>query len=229
MPSPRPRFLPYLIVALVAVAVHLQTVRFPFVFDDEWLVAGNAFLREPWSVLASFAHHFWHGTPFANAYYRPIVTATFALNGRLFGWGPAGFHLVNLLLHAANAMLVLRLLRRYAVPAGAATFGALLFAVHPAAAWPVGSVVARVDLLPALFILLAWGALVDGTGWRTGLCFAAALLSKESAIAFLGVPFMALRSMRGVTTGRVATGAGDDAITQRRASTFSTAAITAAT
>src|SRR5580765_5836347 len=130
MPSSRPRFWPYLIVALVAVAVHLQTLWFPFVFDDEWLVAGNAFLREPWSALTAFAHHFWHGTPFGAGYYRPIVNSSFALNGRLLGWGPAGFHLVNVLLHAVNAMLVLRLLRRYSVGIGAATFGALLFALH---------------------------------------------------------------------------------------------------
>ncbi|HYV84320.1 MAG TPA: tetratricopeptide repeat protein [Patescibacteria group bacterium] len=199
MPSPRPRFWPYLIVALVAVAVHLQTLWFPFVFDDEWLVAGNAFLREPWSALTAFAHHFWHGTPFGAGYYRPIVNSSFALNGRVLGWGPAGFHLVNVLLHAVNAMLVLRLLRRYSVGIGAATFGALLFAVHPAAAWPVGSIVARVDLLPALFILLAWGALAGGESWGTGLFFAAALLCKESAIAFLGVPFLALRTMRNGT------------------------------
>jgi tetratricopeptide (TPR) repeat protein len=237
MASARPRFLPYLIVATVALAVHLQTLRFPFVFDDDWLVAGNAFLREPWSVLAAFAHDFWHGTPFGNGYYRPIVNASFALNGRLFGSGPAGFHLVNVLLHAANAMLVLRLLRRHAVGIGAATFGALLFAVHPAAAWPVGSVVARVDLLPALFVLLAWGALAGGSSWLTGFFFAAALLSKESAIAFLGVPFMALRSMRDATARDApadgsAAGAGATAQAaagaRGRASTFSAAAIAAA-
>jgi protein O-mannosyl-transferase len=225
MPSPRSRFLPYLIVALVAVAIHLQTLRFPFVFDDDWLVAGNAFLREPWSALTAFAHHFWHGTPFGNGYYRPIVNASFALNGRLFGWGPAGFHLINLMLHTANAILVLRLLRRYAVGIGAATCAALLFAVHPATAWPVGSVVARVDLLPALFVLLAWGALLSGTAWLTGLCFAAALLSKESAIAFLGVTFMALRSMRDPAMRDAAT---SDPATRDRASTGSAAALAVA-
>ncbi len=238
MPSPRPRFLPYLFVALVAVAVHLQTLRFPFVFDDDWLVAGNAFLREPWSALAAFAHDFWHGTPFGNGYYRPLVNASLALNGRLFGWGPAGFHLVNVLLHAANAMLVLRLLRRLGVAIGAATCAALLFAVHPATAWPVGSVVARVDLLPALFVLLAWGALAGGRSWLTGLFFAAALLSKESAIAFLGVPFMALRSMRDATAGAAparaattrgaSTGVRLDADARGRAATFSATGIAAA-
>ena len=170
---------------LVAAAVHLQTLGFPFVFDDRYLVVLNAFLREAWSPIEAFAHHFWYGTPSGTAYYRPLVIASLALNGKLLGWGPAGFHLFNLLLHAANSALVFALLLRIAVPQRAALLGALLFAVHPATAWPVASIVARVDLLPAFFVLLAWLGLAAGSP---------ALLCKESAIAFLGVPFLALRA-----------------------------------
>ncbi|HYV19907.1 MAG TPA: tetratricopeptide repeat protein [Verrucomicrobiae bacterium] len=192
--SQPPRGLSYAIVVLVAAAVHLQTLGFPFVFDDRYLVVLNAFLREAWSPIDAFAHHFWYGTPSGTAYYRPLVIASLALNGKLLGWGPVGFHLFNLLLHAANSALVLAVLLRIAVPKRAAVFGALLFAVHPATAWPVASIVARVDLLPAFFVLLAWLALVSGSPVATGLAFLGALLCKESAIAFLGVPFLALRA-----------------------------------
>lgn len=199
---PPPRPVPYLLVALVAAAVHIRTVAFPFVFDDQWLVAGNMFLREGASVLAAFAHHFWHGTPFATGYYRPVVVASLAINGMTLGWGPAGFHMVNVLLHAVNATLVLFLLRRLGLGASAATLAALFFAVHPAATWPVASVVARVDLLPLLFLLLAAIALAGGHALATGACFLLALLCKESAVAFLGVPFLALRDRCGAPTRR---------------------------
>ncbi|HET8948582.1 MAG TPA: hypothetical protein VFQ07_16495 [Candidatus Polarisedimenticolia bacterium] len=192
--SQTPRGISYAIVVLVAAAVHLQTLGFPFVFDDRYLVVLNAFLREAWSPIDAFAHHFWYGTPSGTAYYRPLVIASLALNGKLLGWGPVGFHLFNLLLHAANSALVLALLARIGVPQRAAAFGALLFAVHPATAWPVASIVARVDLLPAFFVLLAWLALASGSPVATGLSFLGALLCKESAIAFLGVPFLALRA-----------------------------------
>jgi tetratricopeptide (TPR) repeat protein len=192
--SQAPRGIAYAIVVLVAAAVHLQTIGFPFVFDDRYLVVLNAFLREAWSPLDAFAHHFWYGTPSGTAYYRPLVIASLALNGKLLGWGPVGFHLFNMLLHAVNSALVLALLRRIAVPQRAALFGALLFAVHPATAWPVASIVARVDLLPALFVLLAWLGLAAGSPLGTGLAFLGALLCKESAIAFVGVPFLALRA-----------------------------------
>src|SRR3989338_4424026 len=158
----RSTWIPGTAVALLAAALHIRTLGFEFVFDDLHLIVNNAFLREPWSPLTAFAHHFWHGTPFGAAYYRPIVTSSLALNGLLLGWGPAGFHLVNVLLHAAKAALLLALVRRLGAPVWAATRGAAPLAVHPAPARPVGSIVARVDLLPAFFVLLAWLALGGG-------------------------------------------------------------------
>jgi len=219
----QPRYVPYLIVAVVAAAVHLQTLGFPFVFDDQWLVVRNEFLREGWSVVTAFAHHFWHGTPSETGYYRPVVVASLAINGRMLGWGPAGFHLVNVLLHALNATLVLRLLRRLGIGALAASLAALFFAVHPVAAWPVGSVAARVDLLPLAFLLLAAIALTGGRAIVVGAWFLMALLCKESAVAFLGVPFLALRQpCRG---DRVAAGGG--ATTRRTALACAAAALAA--
>jgi tetratricopeptide (TPR) repeat protein len=184
----------YVLVVLVAVAIPAQTVLFPLLFDDQYLIVENSFLHEPWSAVRAFAHSFWHGTPMLEGYYRPIVVASFALNGGALGWSAWGFHLVNVLLHAANAALVLGLLLRVAVPMRGALFGALLFAAHPAVAWPVGSVVARVDLLPALFVLLAFHALAAGRPIATGAAFLAALLSKESAAAFAVIPFLAMRT-----------------------------------
>ena len=91
------RWLPYAFVALVAAALYLQTLRFDYVFDDKPLIVQNAFLKEPWSPLRAFHHEFWYGTAFVG-YYRPLVIASFALNGRILGWGPGWFHLVNVLL-----------------------------------------------------------------------------------------------------------------------------------
>ena len=211
----RTRWLPCAFVGLLATALYVRTLGFEFVFDDLQLIVHNEFLREPWSPLNCFAHHFWHGTPFGAAYYRPLVTASLALNGRLLGWGPGGFHLFNVVAHAANAALLLLLARRLGCPEWAAVCAATFFAVHPVAAWPVGSIVARVDLVPAFFVLCSWLALCAATGrapingieasrpLRTrraawvGLFFFLALLAKESAVAFLTVPVLALRRMRG--------------------------------
>ena len=193
---PRKAWLPCVLVGLLAMVPYLRTIWFGFVFDDQNLIVGNAFIRQPWSFLGAFAHDFWYGSDFYG-YYRPIVNATLALNGRLLGWSPAGFHLVNVLVHACNVALLFRLARRLEFPTPAATLAAALFALHPAAAWPVASIVARVDLLPVTFVLLAW--LSYSTPNRrpigtvlVGLFFLLALLSKESAVAFLIIPLFGL-------------------------------------
>lgn len=193
MRSLRDHRFPYAIVATLAMIIYLHTLRFSFVFDDEHLVANNQFLREPWSWLRAFGHDFWYGTRYGAAYYRPIVVASLALNGRCLGWGPFGFHLTNVVLHATNACLLLSLARRLGASGRASLLAACLFAVHPVAAWPVASVVARVDLLPAFFVLLAWNVYTRGRSILTGLSFLGALLCKESALAFLIVPLMGLR------------------------------------
>jgi len=202
------RYAPCVAVAALAAGLYLPTLRFGFVLDDKHLIADNAFVRDPWSPLLAFAHHFWYGVPAAETYYRPLVNASFALNGRILGWGPFGFHLLNVLLHAVNASLVAALSRRLGAAPWAAGAAGAIMAIDPAASWAVASIVARVDLLPALFVLVAWlayarrqGEVGDSTRgtWRraltVALLFLCALLSKESAMAFLVVPVLGLRRM----------------------------------
>src|SRR5258706_452619 len=200
----RMRGLPPLAVALLALLPYHRVPGYAFVFDDLHLIVHNAFLKMPWSAFNAFGHDFWHGTPFGAAYYRPLVVASLALNGRLLGWGSPGFHLINMALHAANSVLLYHVARRLGAGVRGAAAVAALFAVHPVAAWPVASIVARVDLLPGLFLLLAWGVLSAGGERRgpgraalAGGLFLCALLSKESAAAFLIVPLLSLRRMKG--------------------------------
>jgi tetratricopeptide (TPR) repeat protein len=196
-------------VVLAAVVVHGPALRFEFVLDDHHLIVRNRFVREDWSALRAFGHHFFHGAPGSPGYYRPLVVASFALNGRTTGWSPPGFHLVNVLLHGVNAALLFLLARRLGAREPAAALAAALFAVHPATAWPVASIAARVDLLAGTCLLLAWLALArarrrEGGGWRgavrpagsVGGAFLAAMLSKESAVAFLVPLALGLRPPR---------------------------------
>jgi protein O-mannosyl-transferase len=217
MPAHR-RFLPHVSVAFLAILVHARTCWFGFVFDDQHLIVSNTFLSERWSVVRSFAHHFWYGTIAGTGYYRPLVVASLAINGRVFGWGPAGFHAVNILLHALNAALLFVLAKRLTGREEGAWLAAAFFAAHPVSSWPVASIAARVDLLPLLFVLLAWIAYESGSpapGPAGGpalvpailsegrasalmaLSFLCALLCKESAVAFLVVPLLRLRGPGG--------------------------------
>src|SRR4029078_13428430 len=94
---------------------------------------------------------------------------THGLDYTLWGMNPAGYHLVNVLIHAANAALfyvVARRLLAAAQPAAALTpqrlgalAAALVFAVHPLRVESVAWITERRDVLAAMFYLLtllAW-------------------------------------------------------------------------
>src|SRR5216117_3563709 len=117
-----------------------------------------------WDVV----HLRWMWTTSHIGHYAPLTWMTFGLDYLFWGLKPVGYHLSNLLLHAANAavfyLLALRILGS-ALPgsrergkvglAASAAVAALLFAIHPlrgeSVAWPTE----RRAVLLALFYLLA--------------------------------------------------------------------------
>ena len=126
--------------------------------------------------------------------FRPLTFATFGLNWALAGARPFGFHLVNVLLHAAVTCLLYLLLRNILEPASpqgssqgktVAFVAALLFAVHPIHTEAVTSIVGRSELLAAGFLLAACLFHVNDREIPALLCFVLAVLSKESAVVFL--------------------------------------------
>jgi len=157
-----------------------------FQFDD-W----NVIVNEPRVATLSA---WWESMPGI----RPLLKLSFALN-RQSGFGLAGFHAVNLAIHAAAALLALWLLRRVAEGAGvkgdAARFapwlGALLFALHPVQTEAVTYVSGRSSSMAGALALGSAVAWLSGreraVGWMawglSPLLFAAALLSKESVVA----------------------------------------------
>ena len=123
-------------VAVFAVALHARTITFDYSYlDDDALVLGQQrFFAEPSSVWRAFTRPYFPAAQRDHAYYRPLVTASFALDARWPVTAPRAHHATNLLLHAAAACLVFLLLRRFGHRDGLALGGALVFAAHPALA-----------------------------------------------------------------------------------------------
>lgn len=167
-------------VGLVTVLVFSPVLATGFNADDFlilWRIKEIEAAAEP---LGYFKFAFYE-------YFRPIGFLSFALDWRIWGPEPFGFHLTSLLLHVANALLVLRFASQVLPPAGAAA-SAALFALHPASHEAVYWTAARFDLLATFFFLLSLDWLTRANGRRPllgGLAFALALLSKESAVALL--------------------------------------------
>jgi tetratricopeptide (TPR) repeat protein len=182
--------LPALVVVLAVVGVYMQSLGGTFVWDDRLLVLDAPLVEKTASLGEYLQHPFWMGggaQPRDPTYYRPLVTLSLALDHRLHGSNPAGYHLTNIALHATSALLLLALLRRGGVRAPVATLVATSWALLPrlaeAAAWISG----RTDLFATVFGLAA--LLVWAPGLARRLIAAAllglALLAKESALAFL--------------------------------------------
>ena len=175
------RFLVGMLLALV-ILIYGNTLVNQFVMDDELYITRNGQVVDP------SLHGLFTPSPFSEVF-RPLTFATFALNWKLGGPKPIGYHLLNILLHAGATWLLYILLVELlnSVPDGKtiAFVAALLYAVHPihteAVAWAVG----RAELLAAIFLFAGWILHLRDRPIASLACFALAMLSKESAIAFL--------------------------------------------
>jgi protein O-mannosyl-transferase len=172
---------PYVLLTL-ALLVYANTLANGFTYDDEGYV-----LRSQAVQTFSLAKLF--GPTSGNHIYRPFAFSTFAANWAISGAQPFAYHLVNILLHAAVCLLLYFVLKTLlaAVSQGdvIAFAAALLFAAHPIHTEAVASIVGRSELLAAGFLLAAWLLHLQDRPIPTLVCFALAMLSKESAVVFL--------------------------------------------
>jgi Flp pilus assembly protein TadD len=125
----------------------------------------------------------WAFTTFSASNWHPLTWLSHQLDFALFGLEPAGHHATNVLLHAANALLVLALLVRTTGAFWPGAFAAALFALHPLRVESVAWVAERKDVLSTAFgllALLAWTAWVRGGARRW---YAAALLAYFASLA----------------------------------------------
>src|SRR5437764_15424408 len=104
-------------------------MRAGFIWDDDDHVTNN-----PTLTTAAGLKDIWL-VPAATPQYYPLVHTTFWLEYHAWRLRPAGYHTVNILLHALNALLLWSILNHLRVPG--ALLAASIFAVHPA---PVESV-----------------------------------------------------------------------------------------
>jgi len=169
-------------LALAVLAVFGQTSGFGFVnYDDPTSVYENPVVEKGLSAHAVG----WAFTHAQVANWIPLTTLSHMLDCQVFGLHAGGHHLVNVLWHAANAMLLFLVLRQLTGSLWRSAFVAALFAVHPLRAESVAWVSERKDVLSGFFFLLTIGAYVHHVGKpsRAGyvvmvLLFALGLLAK---------------------------------------------------
>jgi len=140
-----------LIGSLVGLVVltYWPVTAYEFVnWDDPWYVLNNPYLRS-WqpSNLAAIA------TDVISRNYSPLTIYTFLVEFSFFGTHPTGYHVVNMLLHAVNAVLVFVLISQLSSSRAVGWGTAALFAVHPVHIESVAWVSSMKGLLCGAFIL----------------------------------------------------------------------------
>jgi len=166
-----------------------------------WPVAGYDFVNwdDPWYVLNNPLIKSWHpanlwriATEMSVKNYAPLTTLSLLVDHTLFGLNAGGYHIVNVVLHLLNAILVALLIGRLTGRPAIGIVTAALFAVHPVQIESVAWISSRKTLLCSLFMLasaLCWlreerttKQEFWGIAWL-GL----ALLAKAAAIVLPGI------------------------------------------
>jgi tetratricopeptide (TPR) repeat protein len=175
-------------LAAAVFLVFSYALRCPFIGLDDWpyvventrIQVGAWSERLPWILTAIHASN-WH----------PLTLFSHALDVQVFGLNPAGHHLTNLLLHAANTVLLFLLLARMSGALWRGAFVAGVFGLHPLQVESVVWVSSRKGLLATLFAflaLLAYERYRRAPAVRTYLpvclLLAVSLIAKQSFVVF---------------------------------------------
>jgi hypothetical protein len=180
----RVRVLAALVIVAAAFVVYRGALTAYFFDDDfQWLVGTWSFGAARLFDLSQLSH-----------FYRPVIDVYFAAATPLYGGSPAMFHAANIVIHAANGLLLLALARTLSRSDAYAFLAALFFVVQPADVDTIAWISALAEAVAAFFGCLALLAFLrfrqTGVAVWYGLSLAAfllALVTHESSVVFLAL------------------------------------------
>jgi hypothetical protein len=188
-------------ILLATFLLYAPSLANDFTWDDRHAAMGSGPSRHPLvATLHAPGHYFaanwWPQHAPAATAYRPLTTLWFALRHACCGDHAVIAHLLNVLLHTLTVALVFRLLRRLALPFGAAAAGAAVFGLHALHSEAVANLVGGAELLALAFGLGGTLVLLRAADARTGRGFAAwlalagtcwflAAAAKENGLAWI--------------------------------------------
>jgi len=135
------------VIVLITLAAYIPAIRGGFIWDDNDYLTENPLITAP-DGLAKI----WFSTDQTSQYF-PLVYTTFRVEHAIWGMNPLGYHLVNVLFHIGNALLLWLILRRLSIRG--AWLAAAIFALHPVQVESVAWITERKNVLSTAFSLLA--------------------------------------------------------------------------
>jgi hypothetical protein len=191
--SAKQNFVICLLLVVATLALYNRISQNAFVnFDDDLYIVENPHVQAGlhWETVK------WAFTTYDLANWHPLTWLSHVLDYQLFGLNPAGHHYTNLLLHAANVVLLFLLLQSATGFTWRSLMVAALFALHPVNVESVAWAAERKNVLSMFFLLLAllsYEKYVRNSGIKryfyVMLLFSCGLMSKPQVITF---PFLLL-------------------------------------
>jgi len=142
-------------LAVLTAAVYAQVGNFDYVnYDDPFYVQENFIVQRG---LTAYGVK-WAFTTTTLGNWHPLTWLSYMIDCQLFGARPGAHHLVNVLFHLANAILLFFVLQRMTQARWRSAFVAALFALHPLHVESVAWIAERKDVLSTFFWMLTMGA-----------------------------------------------------------------------
>ena len=174
------------VILIITALIYSRVIFNDFTrFDDDTFILSNPLVKAPgWEGITSLFTTINHGK------YQPLITLTFLLEYRFFGFDPVPFHLFNVLLHLMSTWVLFKFTEQLSGKRITAIVVAALFALHPMHVEEVAWASELKDTLPTFFYFFALlyylRYLDSGFKWKywvyVFLFFLASLLSKFAVI-----------------------------------------------
>ena len=144
--APQARILAAAALIVITILVYLPAMRGGFIWDDREMAIDSPIVKSPTGL-----YDIWFTQKLPE--YHPMSYSVFWAEWRLWGENPAGYHVVNILIHAVNVVLLWLVLRKLRIPGS--WLAALLFGVHPVAVASAAWIAEIKNTLSMFFYLVA--------------------------------------------------------------------------
>ncbi len=181
-----------LVIVAFTIVAYLLSFGNDFImnWDDAGYIINNDYIKS-----LSTDHIVSMFSDFYMSNYHPLTTLSYAIDYQISGENPVWYHVINLLVHLINALLVYRFIRKLlpSLSDWIPFASALLFAVHPMHVESVAWISERKDVLYTCFFLLGLIKYMDYSGkekfhvslwFLVTFMFLLSLLSKSAAVVF---------------------------------------------
>jgi len=170
------------LIIFLGVAVYYNSLDGEFLWDDEYLVENNAYIKSGAEIRNIFTRDIAAGSGREFTSYRPLQTLSYMADYRVWGLNARGYHFTNIFLHILAALCVYWLTAVLFRDKSVSLLAGLLFVIHPVHTNAVAYISGRADSLAMIFILLCVIFYVKDSVFPSALACALALLSRENAL-----------------------------------------------